>query len=56
MNLDKETRKEVKTLWSNEFKIFDWETVKRVASNPRVTSLDDLRKNLEKIIYRRLTK
>ena len=48
-------RTELKNLWETEdpFKCFPWETVKRVASNPEIKSLDNLRVILNKIVSNR---
>ena len=51
-------RAELKKLWVSEdpFKCFPWETVKRVASNPEIKSLDNLREVLHKIVRNRKEK
>jgi hypothetical protein len=51
-------RTELKNLWETEdpFKCFPWETVKRVASNPEIKSLDNLREILHKIVSNRKEK
>jgi len=51
-------RAELKKLWETEvpFQCFPWETIKRVASNPEVKSLDNLREILHKIVSNRKEK
>lgn len=59
MRMDTTTnRAELKKLWETEepFQCFPWETVKRVASNPEIKSLDNLREILHKIVRNRKDK
>jgi len=56
MNLNETNRKDAMDLWKTKFPVFDWETVKRVAQNPRVNDIRELEETLNKIILNRVNK
>lgn len=57
MNLDEDTRAKVKSLLGQEpFHLFGWETIKRIAQNPRIQDIEQLRSCLERIIINRKMK
>lgn len=57
MILDEISQKQVMKVWrTNPFQIFTWETVKIIASNPKVKNAKELEGILTKIIVNRMNK